>query len=184
MAVFEVARAESGCLLQVVVTDFGEVAHVGASVAHNWSGCPGVLVDFGCATEWSNVKFCFEASEKVSEDGCGEFLIHTRYSELPSLKDSLEKEIKIELAKEFSDGPALRRKYTAYTGFPKFPPKRFYNKTDPTFVKKRMAGLEFYFEELFAHFPEILRYSSELMQFLKPKELEVCLIGDEESAQQ
>ena len=68
----------------------------------------------------------------LSEDGCGEFLIHTRYSELLSLKESLEKEIKIELAKEFSDGPALRRKCDRLTQvFLNFLPNAFIIKQTP-----------------------------------------------------
>ncbi len=36
----------------------------------------------------------------LTEDGCGEFLMHTRYSELLILKEQIEREIKTELAKD------------------------------------------------------------------------------------
>ena len=39
----------------------------------------------------------------LSEDGCSEFIVNTRYSELLTLKDQIEKEIKEELSKDLYD---------------------------------------------------------------------------------
>ncbi len=51
---------------------------------------------------------------------------------------------------------------------------------DPSFVLKRMNALEAYFEELFEEFPDYLRYSTSLLHFCKPQEVELCLLGSAE----
>ena len=51
-----------------------------------------------------------------SEDGCSEFIVNTRYSELLILRDQIEKEIKEELAKDmfyktFKSKPSLAQDF-------------------------------------------------------------------------
>lgn len=77
------------------------------------------------------------------KDGTSEFTLFTRYSELLRLREKLEQVIKTEMQRRGND------MYLFKLGFPRFPPKRVYQKSDHSFIEKRMFAMELYFEELF-----------------------------------
>lgn len=106
------------------------------------------------------------------KDGCSEFTIFTRYSELLKLKEKIEQGIKIEMQRRGNDPNYYKLE------FPKFPPKRVYQKSDHSFIERRMFALELYFEEIFDLYGEIVNYLDAFIDFLKPMEKELCILGD------
>lgn len=65
--------------------------------------------------------------------------------------------------------------------FPKFPPKRVYQKSDTAFIEKRMFALELYFEELLDQYGDIAKNSEVFLDLIKPKEQEICILGDDKT---